>query len=115
MPDHDFNELYKNLRGQVEALASLTVRKYKRQAARDGKKLLTNMKGDLKRWSALLDQGLLTTEDFEWLVQSQSSTLKMAALEKTALADSRVQQFKLSLFTMFIDTIFDTVIGKIPD
>ncbi len=114
MPGHNFNAIVKDLRSQVNDLASLTVRKYRRQAARDARKMITAMKKDLRRWSNLLDQGLLTTEDFEWLVVSQSSSLKMTALEKAGLAQIRIDHFKSSVFNLVIDGVFEAVLGPEP-
>ena len=114
MPDtKEFNTMIRELRSNIDALASLTVRNYKKDAAKDAQKMLSKMKKDLRRWSNLLDQGLLTTADFEFLVNSQGDSLKMTALEKSGLALLRVDHFKKSFFNLLIDTTFDYVIGKI--
>lgn len=110
-----FNSMIKNLRGEIEGLAKLTVRKYRRKAARDGKKMLTAMKTDLRRWSNLLEEDRLTTEDFEFLVLAQKDAIKMSALERSGLAKIRSDHFKFSVFNLIIDTVFDTVIPAIPD
>jgi len=113
MPDtKQFNSIVRGLRKDIGSLAGLTVRKYRRSAERDGKNLLKAMEGDLKRWSNLLEKDALTTSDFEWLVQSQAATVKMTALEKSALADMRVDQFRGSVILMIIDTMFDALLGR---
>ena len=114
MPPRNFNDIVKDLRSQVNDLAGLTVRNYRKEAARDARKMITAMKKDLRRWSDLLEQGALTTEDFEWLVVSQSSSLKMSALQKAGLASMRINHFKSSVFNMMIDTVFDSVLGPAP-
>ncbi len=114
MPDtKQFNSMMKDLYGQVEALAGLTVRKYKKDAIKDSKKMLVRMKKDLKRWTTLLEEDLITTEDFEWLVQSQSAEVKMSTLEKSGLALVRADHFKVSVINLVIDSTFDFVIAKV--
>ena len=112
MPEtREFNKLIRNLRGDIDDLARLTVRRYRRQAAADARKSLTRMKKDLRRWTNLLEKGLLTTEDFEFLVNSQQDSMKMTALQQSGLALVRMDQFKYSFFNLIIDTIFDVILG----
>ena len=114
MPDtKSFNSMVKNLYSQVESLAGLTVRNYKKDALRDGKKMIVRMKKDLRRWADLLEQDLLTTADFEWLVSAQASEAKMTALERSGLALARADHFKRSVVNLVIDQTFDFVIGDV--
>ncbi len=113
MPDNrEFNKLIRNLRGDIDDLARLTVRRYRKQAANDARKALTSMKKDLRRWTNLLEKDLLTTEDFEFLVNSQQDSVKMTALKQSGLALIRMDQFKYSFFNLIIDTIFDFILGS---
>ena len=113
MPDtKEFNKLIRGLRNDIDDLAKLTVRRYRRAAAADARKALTNMKKDLRRWSDLLERGLLTTEDFEFLVNSQQDSMKMTALRNSGLALIRLDQFKFSFFNLIIDTTFDVILGS---
>ena len=112
MPDNRaFNSIIRGLRDDVDDLAKLTVRKYRRDAAKDARKALTSMKKDLKRWSDLLEKGLLTTDDFEFLVNSQQDSVKMTALKNSGLGLVRMDQFKFAFFNMVIDVMFDAVLG----
>lgn len=112
MPDtKEFNKMIRGLRGDIDALARLTVRKYRKDASKDARKALTVMKKDLRRWSDLLEKGLLTTEDFEFLVNSQHSSLKMTALKNSGLALIRMDHFKFSFLNLIIDRTFDAVLG----
>ncbi len=112
MPDtKEFNTLVRGLRKDIDALARLTVRKYRKEAAKDARKQLTAMKKDLKRWSNLLEKDLLTTDDFEFLVNSQQDSMKMSALKNSGLALIRADQFKFSFFNLVIDRTFDAVLG----
>ena len=51
----------------------------------------------------------LTTKDFEWLVNSEKDTFKMAALEQSGLAIIRIDQFKNSVLNLVVDTVFKMI------
>jgi len=104
-----FRKVMKELRGNVEGLTRMTVRGYRKQAKRDAQKILRDMKKDLRRWTRMLESGELTTQDFEFLCQSNIASAKMSALEQSGLAQIRVQAFRSAMFTMVIDTILGLV------
>lgn len=106
----DFNEILNTLKEQIVDLAKGTLRKYRDEAIADGKLLLETMKEDLKRWTVMLAEDKLTTEDFEWLVNAQKDTIKMEGLKQAGLALVRIDQFKNSLLNLFVDVIFDIVL-----
>ena len=106
-----FNQRCRNLRGDIDDLLSLTVRRGRRQAAADTLYTLAGRKKDLRRWTNLLEKDLLTTEDFEFLVNSQQDSMKMTTLKQSGLALVRMDQFKYSFFNLIIDTIFDVILG----
>lgn len=102
-----FGKIMRELKGNVEDLSKLTVRKYRKQAKKDGERLLRGMRKDLRRWTRLLEKGELTTEDFEFLVEGQVASAKMSALQQSGLAAIRLRAYRSSLFNMIIDTIFN--------
>jgi hypothetical protein len=102
----DFDDLFKELKAGVIFLAESTLKNYVSRAKQDGNKMLNDMKEKLKRWTQLLIERKLTTEDFEWLVNSQKDLIQMAALKQAGLAAIRIDQFKASLLNMVVDTVF---------
>ena len=102
----DFNDLYEQLKQGVIDLAESTVKKYASKAKADGKQMLEDMKERLKRWTELLTEEKLTTEEFEWLINSQKDLIQMAALQQSGLAVIRIDQFVASLLNMIVDTVF---------
>ena len=101
-----FRKIMRELKNNTENLTLMTVRKYRQDAQRDANRLLQKMRKDLRRWTKLLEDGQLTTEDFEFLVQSNVDSAKMSALESSGLAEIRLRAYRSSLFNMIIDTIF---------
>ena len=105
----DFSEIFKQLKTGVVGLAKATVSNYITDAKADAQNLLTEMKVDLERWTKLLISEDLTTKDFEWLVNSEKDSLKMAALQQSGLAMIRIDQFKNSVLNFIVDTVFKMI------
>lgn len=105
----DFPELFDHLKDEISSLAKVSLKKYADEAKNDGLLLLTSMKEKLARWTVALANGDLTTEDFEWLVNSQKELVEMEALKQAGLGAIRVDQFKNSVLNMVVDTVFSFI------
>lgn len=105
----DFAELFDNVKEQVVTLASLSLVKYEKEAKKDALLFLIEIKEKLARWTFLLADHQLTTEDFEWLINSQKQLLEMNALSQAGLAAIRVDQFKNSVLNLVVDTVFSFI------
>jgi hypothetical protein len=105
----DFNEIINKLKTQIVTLAKSTVKNYTDEAVADGKQFLQESEDKLKRWTLLLAEKQLTTEDFEWLVLSQKDLVKMEALKQSGLALARIDAFRMSLLNLVIDTVFSII------
>jgi hypothetical protein len=105
-----FEDIFKTLKQQVEELAKFFVKSYTKAAIKDGRKFLEDTKESLKRWTILLAEGKLTTQDFEWLVLGQKDLAQMIALKQAGLSVIRIEQFRNSLLSLVVDTIFGIVL-----
>jgi hypothetical protein len=105
----DFTAIFKDIEKQIVTLASATTSNYKEEAIADGKLLLAAIKDDLERWLTLLKNGTIKTWEFEWLVNSDKSLVKMNALKQAGLAAVRIQQFSMSVLNMIVDTSLKAV------
>lgn len=105
----DFEDIFKTLKQKVEELAKMFLQHYTKQAVKDGKKFLEETKENLKRWTNLLMENRLTTQDFEWLVLSQKDLAEMVTLKQAGLSIIRIQQFRDSLLNLVVDTIFGLI------
>jgi len=102
----DFGQIFDKLIEQITTLAKTTVQNYTDAAIADGKQFLMDSQEKLKRWTLLLANQQLTTEDFEWLVMSQKDLAQMEALKQAGLALARIDAFRLSVLNLIIDTVF---------
>lgn len=106
----DFSEILGEIRTGVVTLAQATIQNYVDAAVEDAEDFIGSTEGKLKRWTGLLADGSLTTEDFEWLVRSQADLAQMRALKRSGLALVRVDEFKSSLLNLVTDTVFRFVL-----
>jgi hypothetical protein len=105
----DFEKILNELKDEITTLARTTVKNYTMQAVADAQQFLQESEEKLRRWTLLLANKQLTTEDFEWLVLSQKDLAKMEALKQAGLALARIDAFRLSLLNLIIDTIFGLI------
>jgi hypothetical protein len=105
----DFDAIFEQLKNGVVNLAKSTLSNYVNDARTDAQNMLNAMKEKLKRWTSLLIDKSLTTEDFEWLVNSQKDLVEMACLKEAGLAAIRIDQFKASVMNLVVDTVFSMI------
>ncbi|HEY0610609.1 MAG TPA: hypothetical protein VGD35_13160 [Chitinophaga sp.] len=105
----DFDKLFNDLKNGVTTLARATVKSYTKQAVADAEEFLQESQEKLKRWTLLLADKQLTSEDFEWLVMSQKDLAKMEALKQSGRALARIDAFRISLLNLVIDTVFNLI------
>jgi hypothetical protein len=100
----EFTAIFNDIEQQIFTIASATTSKYKDEAVADGKALLAAIKDDLERWLTLLKNGAIKSWEFEWLVNSDKSLVKMNALKQAGLAAIRIQQFSMTVLNVIVDT-----------
>lgn len=105
----DFDKIFNDLKEGITTLAKTTVKNYAKEAVADAKQFVLESEEKLKRWTLLLADKQLTSEDFEWLVMSQKDLAKMEALKQSGLALVRIDAFRVSLLNLIIDTVFNIV------
>jgi len=106
MAKFNFPDILKQLKAALANLAETTLKNYVSDAKADAQNMLDSMTAKLEKWTGLLKDGDLTTEDFEWLVYSQKDLVELAALKQAGLAEIRIDQFKGSVINLIIDTTF---------
>ncbi len=107
----NFKDLFAELETGVLALAKASFKTFAQQAEDDAKTLLQNMKDKLERWTTLLAEGKLTTEDFELLITAQKNLTEMTVLQHAGLAVIKAEQFRDSVVNLITDTIFSAIPG----
>jgi len=93
----DFDDFLDTLKDEVVALASDHLDDLQDEAVQDSQQFLEESKEDLKRWTKLLDEGVLSKKDFESLVKGQEDLARMEALKQAGLAAVEVDRFRQNL------------------
>lgn len=102
----DFNDFLDALKGEIVDLAQSNWEEFRDAAVQDGEAFLKKTKGDLKRWTRLLEQGELSREDVEWLIKGKRDLAEMEALKQAGLAAARIDRFRSALIDRVISTTF---------
>jgi len=101
----NFDQLYADLKSGVETIAKNSLQNYEAQAKTDGINALDNLKTNLSNWAQEVENGALTKEDLEFLLQSEESLNEMVTLKQAGLAAIQIDKFKNSLINLVISTI----------
>lgn len=107
----NFQDLFNGLKNDAITLARASFKTFTKEAEQDGENLLEGMKNNLSRWTALLAEGSLSTDDFELLINAQKDLVQMKILQRTGLAIIRIEQFRDSIIHLITDTIFQALPG----
>ncbi len=67
------------------------------------------MRNDIQNWSTMLANGEIDADNFKSLVLGQKDLLKMDAIEHAGLVLIRVDQFKLDICNLLINTVTSIV------
>ena len=94
MSNLNFNQLLQSIESNVETLAKTSLHDYLSAAKTDGQGLLNQMKADLQQWAREVEEGALTKEDLDFLVQEQAALSEMTTLKEAGLAAVRIDQFR---------------------
>lgn len=105
MANPDFETIFKSLKDALIALAKESIKDFAGDAADDAIVFLELSREKLERWTALLAEGKITPEDFEWLIKSQKDLVVLLALKRAGVAAIRLDEFK--------QKIIETIIGKV--
>lgn len=101
----DFNILFETLRQGVAIIAKDNVKEYASQATREGQRVLTALKVDLKRWTEQLERGELSKEDLEFLIKGRKELTEMRGLQQLGIAKIQLDKFKNGITDLIVSTI----------
>ena len=104
----NFNDYLKSVLDGVKDLAETTLKDFKKEAIKDGKAFLEELKEDLIRWTGLLASGAITRDDFDSLVRGNRDLAEMELLRQRGLAKAKADKFVNGLIELVIDKAFQT-------
>jgi hypothetical protein len=101
-----FDEFWKALKKELIDFADYSWKEQRNAAIKDGTAFLEKAKSDLKRWTTLLASGVLTADDFEWLVAGKKDLAELVALKRKGLSQVARDRFINGLIDTIVATAF---------
>ena len=105
----NFDEIYQSLKNGVVTVAKDNLQEYENAAKADGQAALSDMKTSLQQWAIEVENGSMTKEDLQFLLQGEESLDEMRALKEAGLAAVRIDKFRNGLVNMVIGTLTSLV------
>jgi hypothetical protein len=101
-----FDDFSEALKTELTEFADYSWKTYKTAALKDGKAFVAKTKEDLQRWTKMLAEGGLTSDDFEWLVVGKRDLAQLTALKQQGLAKVALDRFVNGLVDTIVSTAF---------
>ena len=102
-----FVEFWIQLITNIEAFAAEKWNELKEEAVEDSKEFLTQVKDDVQRWTTLLIEGKLSSDDLTWLIKGKRALAELLFLKDKGLAKPELDAF----FEGLLETILKTAIA----
>jgi hypothetical protein len=101
----NFDQLFQDLKTGAITLAKTSLDSYVEQAKADGQAALDAMKTNLSHWTQEVENGAMTIDDLEFLLQEEAALDEMTALKQAGLAEVRIDQYKNALINLVLGTV----------
>ena len=105
----NFDQIYQDLKSGVVDIAKQSLQDYLSEAKAAGQSALDNMKDNLKRWAQEVENGALTKDDLEFLLQEEAAFEELSTLKQAGITEIRIDEFRSAI----IDTVLGTLTGLI--
>lgn len=90
----------------VEGLAERIFKEFKTEAVADTEGFLEQSMQDFERWTGLLGSGVLSEDDFEWLVMGRKDVMDLVRLKELGFSQVRIDRFKNVFLDLLIEKAF---------
>lgn len=97
MPAFDFEQFLNSIKEEVTNLAKTEANEFVEAARQDGEAFLNETKTDLLIWTRQLADGVLTKDEFEFLVKGKKDVAKMEALAQAGIGAAKVEKIRTGL------------------
>ncbi len=101
-----FKDFLSTLKKDLLKFAEENINEYKDELLKDGNTFLKKTRNDLKRWTAGLTVGMLSKEDFEFLVKGKKDLAEMLALKQKGLSIVKINKLRNGMIDIIIGNAF---------
>ncbi len=106
----DFEEILKQLKESLLQLLAERYDEYKSESKKDINDFLNSSKIKLDRWTKLLVTGIISLEEFEWLLNSQKDILELKTLQKAGISKISLGHMRNSIISTIVNVIRTVVL-----
>ncbi len=99
----NFDEDFKKMKQTLVLLLGKEYTEYKDALKMDVEAFMDQSKGKLERWTRLLTEKSINTDEYEWLIKSQKELLTLKELEKAGLSIISMGQMKTKAISTLVD------------
>jgi hypothetical protein len=99
-----FDAFLEELKTNLLTLAQSEFNEFTEEATVSGVTFAIQVQNDLVRWAQQHTAGLLSDEDFEWLLLAKKDLVELKGLKQLGLAAIRLDNFVNSLVTVVVST-----------
>ena len=103
----DFPELLEMLKSEILALAKRTLTDRVKEAHDDAEYILNFTRDNLENWTAALQKGTISREDFEYHIKSQKDLLTLVNLKRKGISKIRLDKFREDVFFIIISGVLE--------
>lgn len=101
----NFDQIYQDLKAGVEGVAKQSLQDYITEAKAAGQTALDGMKENLQHWAQEVENGSLSKEDLEFLLQEEASFEELTALKQAGVTEIRIDEFKNAIINTILGTL----------
>ena len=101
----NFDQIYEDLKTGVVDTAQQSLQDYLTEAKAAGQAALDGMKTNLQHWAEEVENGSLTKDDLEFLIQEEASLEELETLKQAGVTEIRIDQFKDALINSILVTL----------
>jgi hypothetical protein len=105
-----FVEFWIQLLLNVESFAEEKWKEIKEEAVEDSKQFLTQVKDDVQRWTTLLIEGKLSSDELSWLIKGKRDLAELLFLKEKGLAKPDLDKFFEGLLQTILSTAFKLIL-----
>jgi wyosine [tRNA(Phe)-imidazoG37] synthetase (radical SAM superfamily) len=106
----DIIELLNEIKRQTLEILGSNFKELKPELQKDITAFLENSKQKLERWTLLVTDGSITTEELEWLLKSEQDLITLQALQTAGLTKIKLNNIKKTIIKTVFQVIITTII-----
>lgn len=106
----DFEQVFKALKKELLSILNEKSQHLTAASQSDIENFLNQTKEKLKRWTYLLEEGVLTLDDYKWLLKSQKDLMTFQALHSAGISKIQLGHLKNTLINTIVSTVVTLVL-----